>query len=210
MATSDTDDDIMISSALLIASTLLSTNDTVTQINIWHVYIQLTNHSLAREKETEKLMKNRDRFDLANKLHDSSKAGQLAMSDKQLCCEAKLLDFVACLTWALVTFASSCCSEIFLLLADLVSCTDNVQVLSAATGRVSASRHWNDDLQQSRIPSAPHTSQLSARGQPGGRRWTRTDQPSSRYDIHHHHSSLYLLVIKHMTRQNYKQTDEQD
>ena len=64
----------------------------------------------------------------------------------------------------------------------LMSCIDNVQVLSAATGRVSASRHWNDDLQQSRIPSIPHTSQLSARGQPGGRRWAHIDQPSSGYD----------------------------
>jgi len=31
---------------------------------------------------------------------DSTKVGQLVISDRQLCWTTKLLDFVACLTWA--------------------------------------------------------------------------------------------------------------
>jgi len=45
MTSSDTDDDIIISSALLVASVLLSTIQTVTKINNWHLNKHLTNHS---------------------------------------------------------------------------------------------------------------------------------------------------------------------
>jgi len=49
MASSDTDDDTIISSALLIASTLYQ--QLLTQINNWHVNKQLTSHSSATEQE---------------------------------------------------------------------------------------------------------------------------------------------------------------
>jgi len=55
-----------------------------------HVNKQLTNHSSATVRE---IVEEYRWFLLAIKLFNSSKVGQLAISDRQL-------DFVACLTWA--------------------------------------------------------------------------------------------------------------
>ena len=70
---------------------------------------------------------------------DSTKVGQLAVSDRQLRCATKLLDFVACLTWAFFDdwndrLSVLWCSHLLCLSCRLRKCAEVCHVSSQCPG----------------------------------------------------------------------------